>query len=271
MRAALPLLLAAACWSPPTAAQEAGTLTVFAAASLSRAFEELGGVFEHARPGIVVRFNFAGSQQLAVQLEHGARADLFASADERWMRYTEDRGLLAAPPRLFAHNRLIVIVPAGGSIPVRRLQDLARPGTKLVLAAEAVPAGRYSREVLARMEAAPGFPRGFARQVLANLVSEEENVRAVVAKIQLGEADAGMVYASDASGNAAARLTLLAIPDELNVLASYPIAPLRGARAPGLAKAFVELLLGIEGRRILERHGFVPAAREGSVAPAAAR
>ncbi|HUF36063.1 MAG TPA: molybdate ABC transporter substrate-binding protein [Gemmatimonadales bacterium] len=248
----------------PAAAQEARSLTVFAAASLSGAFRDLVGAFARRHPGIDVRLNFAGSQQLAVQLEHGAKADLFASADERWMRYLADRGLLAAPPRLFARNRMVVIVPAARTGGVRGLADLARPGVKLVLAAEAVPAGRYSREVLARLEAAADFPNGFARKALANVVSEEENVRAVVAKVQLGEADAGMVYASDARGGAAAGLTVLAIPEDLNVLASYPVAPLRASPA---AEAFLRLLLEAEGRSILERHGFIPV----PVAPADAK
>jgi molybdate transport system substrate-binding protein len=272
MRTALSLLLALIGGAGPVAAQESGALTVFAAASLSTAFEELGDLFERENPGAVVRFNFAGSQQLALQLEHGARADLYASADVRWMRYAAERGLLAAAPRFFARNRLVVVVRAGGSPAPRRLQDLALPGTKLVLAAQAVPAGAYSREALARMERAPGFPPGFARRVLANLVSEEENVRAVVAKVQLGEADAGMVYASDARGRAVPRLTVIEIPEAWNALAEYPVAPLRDARAPSLAEAFLRVVLGAEGQRILERHGFVPATSPPrTVAPGAAR
>lgn len=233
-------------------------LTVFAAASLSGAFEELGRVFERAHPGTRVRFNFAGSQQLAVQLEHGAAADLFASADERWMSYLAERELLAAPPRLFAHNRLVVILPKANPGRIRALEDLARSGLKVVIAAEAVPVGAYSRQALARLGGAPGFPADFDRRVLANVVSQEENVKAVVSKVQLGEADAGMVYASDASGAAARRLRVIAIPEAQNVVADYPLAVLAGARAPAAAAAFAELVLGPEGRRVLQRHGLIP-------------
>ena len=259
MQAALSLLLVAL-GAGAAAAQDPPSLTIFAAASLSGPFRDLAGAFARRHPGTDVRLNFAGSQQLAVQLEHGARADLFASADERWMAYLADRGLLAAAPRLFARNRMVVIVPTTRRGPVRELADLARPGVKLVLAAAAVPAGRYSREVLARLEASGSFPDGYARRTLANVVSEEENVRAVVAKVQLGEADAGMVYASDALGGAVAGLAVLAIPEELNVLASYPVAPLREARGAPSAAAFLGLLLGPEGRSILARHGFLPVA-----------
>ena len=257
-------------------AQETGAvepeLTVFAAASLTGAFQELGAGFEKAHPGTKVRFNFAGSQQLAVQLEHGAAADLFASADERWMSYAAERNLVAGTPRLFAHNHLVVIVPTANPARIGSLQDLARPGIKLVVAAEAVPVGGYSREVLVKLAQAPGFPAGFDRKVLANVVSEEENVKAVVAKVQLGEADAGMVYASDAIGKVAKDLRVFPIPEPQNVRADYPLAVLRSARAPVAAAAFASLVLGPEGQGVLRRYGLIPAAvRSGMAASAGAR
>ena len=263
VRAALCLLAGIA---PPAsmAAQERGPaeaeLVVFAAASLSGAFQELAGVYQRTRPGTRVTFNFAGSQQLAAQLGQGARADLFASADERWMRYVAERDLLADAPRLFAHNRLIVIVPSSDPARIGSLHDLARRGVKLVVAAEAVPVGSYTREMLARLARAPGFGDDFDRLVLANVVSQEENVKGVVSKVQLGEADAGVVYASDAVGPVSRRLRVIPIPESRNVLASYPLARLRGARSPGTAAAFVDLILGDEGQAVLERHGLLPAA-----------
>jgi molybdate transport system substrate-binding protein len=244
-------------------------LTVFAAASLSGAFQELGTTFERAHPGTRVRFNFAGSQQLAVQLEHGAAADLFASADERWMSYVAERELLADAPRLFAHNRLVAIVPKTNPARIGTLQDLAKRGVKVVIAAEAVPVGAYSRQALANLARASGFPEGYDRRVLANVVSQEENVKAVVSKVQLGEADAGIVYVSDATGNAARHLRVLAIPEAQNVIADYPLAVLSSAKAPAAAAAFAELVLGDEGQRVLQRHGLIPAAvRTGMLAPA---
>jgi molybdate transport system substrate-binding protein len=235
-------------------------LTVFAAASLTGAFQEIGGMFEKAHPGTRVRFNFAGSQQLATQLEQGAIADVFASADERWMSYAAEKDLLAGPARLFAHNRLVVIVPATNPARIGRLQDLGRRGVKLVVAAEAVPVGAYTRQSLSKLALAPDFSRDYDRRVLANVVSQEENVKAVVTKVQLGEADAGVVYASDATGSVARHLRLFSIPEEQNVVADYPIAVPKGARAPAAASAFVELVLGRVGQEVLKRFGLIPAA-----------
>lgn len=270
------LVILAALSGGRISAQETGAaepeLTVFAAASLTGAFQELGAIFERAHPGTRVQFNFAGSQQLPVQLEHGAAADLFASADERWMSYAAERNLLAGTAQLFAHNRLVVIVPATNPARIGSLQDLARRGIKLVVAAEAVPVGAYSREALAKLARAPGFPADFDRRVLSNVVSQEENVKSVVAKVQLGEADAGMVYVSDAIGAVARYLRVFPIPEPQNVRADYPLAVLRAAKAPVAAEAFVNLVLGAEGQGILQRYGLIPVAvRSGMAASAGAR
>jgi molybdate transport system substrate-binding protein len=257
------LVLAALAAAWPTAPRghqpDPAVLTVFAAASLTDAFEELGAAFRARHPDAAVRFNFAGSQQLALQLEHGASADVFASADQRWMAHVDSLGLAAHVPAIFAHNRLVMVVPKANPGRVGQLQDLARPRLKLVVAADAVPAGRYTREMLGRLSRQSGFPGGFLRRALANVVSEEENVKAVVAKVQLGEADAGVVYRSDVTPAVAPRLTVLDIPDPANVLASYPIVVLAGASEPALAREFVALSRGPEGRQVLERHGLVPA------------
>ena len=254
-------------------AQETGVaepeLMVFAAASLTGAFQELGAIFEQAHPGTRVQFNFAGSQQLAVQLEHGAAADVFASADERWMSYAAERNLLAGTPRLFAHNRLVVIVPVTNPARIGSLQDLARRGIKLVVAAEAVPVGAYSREALTKLARAPGFPAAFDRKVLANVVSQEENVKSVVAKVQLGEADAGIVYVSDAIGGVARYLRVFPIPEPQNVRADYPLAVLRAAKAPVAAGGFVSLVLGPDGQKVLQRYGLIPAAVSSGMAASA--
>jgi molybdate transport system substrate-binding protein len=240
--------------------QGRAVLTVFAAASLTDAFEEIGSRYRTLHPGTGLRFNFAGSHQLAAQLELGARADVFASADRRWMDRVAGLGLAAGPPAVFAHNRLVIIAPSADASGVRRPEDLARPGLKLVLPAEAVPAGRYARQVVRALALSPGMSPGFERRVLANLVSEEENVRGVVAKVVLGEADAGLVYRSDVTPGVATRLRLVAIPDSVNAPASYFIVALNQSAHPAEARAFVELVRGPEGRAILARHGFLPAA-----------
>jgi molybdate transport system substrate-binding protein len=235
-------------------------LHVFAAASLSDAFGEIASDFERAHAGVRVQLNLAGSQQLAAQIEQGAAADVFASADTRWIDYLDQRSLLQGRALVFARNRLVVIVPRANPARISRLQDLARSGVKLVLAADAVPAGKYSREALDRMAQSPGFDPGFARAVLANVVSEEENVKGVVSKVQLGEADAGMCYRSDVTSQAARAVKVLAIPDTVNVLATYPIAVLRGAQQGDLAREFVTLVTSARGQHALQRHNLIPAA-----------
>jgi len=233
-------------------------LTVYAAASLTAAFGELGDSLQRRMPGLVVTFSFAGSQQLALQIEQGAPADVFASADRRWMQELRDSGLVEGEPRVFAHNRLVVIAPAASE--VRRLEDLARPGLKVVLAADAVPVGRYARQALEKLSGSGGLAADYGRRVLANVVSDEENVKAVVAKVQLGEADAGVVYVSDVTPEVAPRVRQIAIPDPANVIADYPVAVLRRAPNPPAARAFVDLLLSPVGQRALAAHRLLPAA-----------
>ena len=232
-------------------------LTVFAAASLTDAFVEIGQAFEGSHPGANVVFNFGGSQNLRTQLEQGAQADVFASASQKEMDAVVAAGL-AAPgaARTFVTNQLVVVLPNGNPGAVQTLQDLARPGLKLVLADEAVPAGRYAREVLDRLNAKYGA--SFRDDVLANVVSNEDNVKQVLAKVQLGEADAGIVYASDAL--AASELITIAIPAQANVVAEYPIAALAGAPSPALAAEFVDFVLSPEGQSILRKWGFTPVA-----------
>lgn len=247
----IPLLLCVAAGLP---AQQ--TVTVFAAASLTEAFTILGKSFELAHPGVAVKFNFAGSQVLATQMEQGARADVFASADQRWMAYAGDKNLLGDAPQVFARNRLVVVIPKSNPGAVEKLQDLARPGLKLVLAGRQVPVGAYSREALKRLSVAPGFPAHYDQLVLANLVSEEENVRAVAAKVQLREADAGIVYQTDVSESVRPQLRLLEIADPYNPIAEYPIASVRGASA--LGPEFVKLVLSADGQALLAARGFLP-------------
>jgi len=238
-------------------ASERHTLHVFAAASLSDALADLARTFERTRPGLVVRCSFAGSQQLAAQIEQGAAADLFASADQRWIAYASERGLLAGEPVEFARNRLVAIVPASNPARIRRLQDLARSGVKLVLGADAVPVGRYARIAIRNLAHAPGFDSDFAVRALRNVVSEEENVKSVVGKVQLGEADAGVVYRSDVTPAIARFVHVLELPDSANVIASYPMALVRGGAEPEAAREFMDLVLSSEGQQALERHGLL--------------
>jgi molybdate transport system substrate-binding protein len=158
-------------------------------------------------------------------------------------------------------------VPRTNPARIGKLQDLARRGTKVVVAAEAVPAGKYSRETLQNLAGAPGFPPEYDRRVLANVVSQEENVKAVVAKVQLGEADAGLVYRSDVTPAVSRFVRVFEIADPYNVIASYPIAVLKAARNPEAARQFVELVSSDAGQRVLQQHGLLPAAAAAPAAP----
>jgi molybdate transport system substrate-binding protein len=184
------------------------------------------------------------------------------------MSYAAEKGLVEGDAAVFARNRLVVIVPRANPARIGSLQNLTRRGTKVVMAAEAVPAGKYSREALQHLAGAPGFPPEYDRRVLANVVSQEENVKAVVAKVQLGEADAGLVYRSDVTPAVGRYVRIFEIPDAYNVIASYPIAVLKAARNAEAARQFVDLVSGEAGQRVLQRHGLLPA---GTAAPAGAR
>lgn len=238
---------------------QAVEINVFAAASLTEAFGELARLAERQHPGWHVDLQLAGSQQLAMQIEQGAPAAVFASADEHWMRYLGDRGLLAGEPQDFAHNRLVVIVPKANPARIERIEDLARPGIKLVLGAAAVPVGRYSRDVLANLSGSAAFGPDYREHVLRNVVSEEQEVKGVVAKVQLGEADAGIVYGSDVTAKVAGAVRMLPIPGPQNVTATYPIAIVKNAADLSAARAFVALVLSQEGQQVLGSHGLIPA------------
>jgi molybdate transport system substrate-binding protein len=232
-------------------------LTIFTAASLTDAFKEMGANIEQANPGTRVTFNFAGSPTLRTQLAQGARADVFASADEPNMQGAQQEGTIAGEPRLFVRNQLVAIVPAANPAQVMRLHDLAKPGVKLVLTNKEVPVGNYSRQALTKMSQDAAFGSEFATRVLANLVSEETNVKQVVAKVQLGEADAGIVYSSDVTPAVRGAVQVLAIPESFNVIAQYPIAVVRDAPNATGARAFIDYVLSPAGQAILTKHGFL--------------
>jgi molybdate transport system substrate-binding protein len=252
---ALSLFLSACGSAASTAAAvpEPRTLTVFAAASLTDAFTEIGKAFEAANAGVTVAFNFAGSQALRTQIEEGAPADVFASANTKEMDSLVGGSFVSqGVPQFFLTNKLVLILPADNPAGLENLADLATPGIKLVLAAEEVPVGNYSRQALDLMNSQYGS--NFKDKVLANIVSNEDNVKQVVAKVQLGEADAGIVYTSDAI--AAPDLKSIEIPSELNVIAQYPIAPLAETANAELAGEFVAYVLSTEGQAILQKWGF---------------
>ena len=250
----------AGCAAAPSGGPDGQTLTVFAATSLSEPFRAIAAEFEAVNPGINVTFNFAGSQTLRTQLEHGAAADVFASADWRQMAAVKAADLLGKVPEYFATNRLAVATPIGSSV-VHDLSDLARPGVTIAVAAAEAPAGAYARESLALMAADTEFPADFAEKTLANVVTNETNVRAVAQKVALGEVDAGLIYETDAeAAQYASALRVIPIPLEFNPAAQYPIAALTTAAHLDAALAFIAFVQGDQGQAILREHGFAPPA-----------
>jgi molybdate transport system substrate-binding protein len=236
-----------------------GELTIFTAASLTDAFKEMAAQIGQANPGTKLTFNFAGSPTLRTQLAQGARADVFASADEPNMFGAEKDGTITGEPRIFAHNMLVVVVPANNPPGIKTLQDLAKPKIKLVLTNKDVPVGNYARQALEKMSQDPAFGNDFATHVLANLVSEETNVKQVASKVQLGEADAGIVYSTDVTRAIHSAVRVINIPPEFNVIAKYPIAAVKGSHNEPGARAFIEYVLSPAGQAILQRHGFLVA------------
>jgi molybdate transport system substrate-binding protein len=236
---------------------DGGELTVFAAASLTDAFEEIATDLEGANEGLEITYNFAGSQALATQLREGAEADVFASANTAQMTAAAENGSIAGEPVTFVRNRLAIVTPAGNPAGIDGPEDLGNPGLKLVLAQAEVPVGRYSREAVCLMGAdAATYGDGFVDRVGANIVSEEEDVREVLTKVELGEADAGIVYVSDANV-AGDDVRLIDIPDAVNIVATYPIAPVAAGDA-ALAEAFIAYILGPDGQATLGSFGFEP-------------
>jgi molybdate transport system substrate-binding protein len=220
----------------------ANEIKVFAAASLTAAFTELGQRYTSANGGTKVTFNFAGSQALATQIRQAAPADVFASADTTNMDKVKD---LVGTPQNFASNLLQIVVEKGNPKAVKGLDDLANPDLKVVLAAPDVPAGRYAAEALN------------TAKVTVKPVSEEDNVKAVVTKLSLGEADAGIVYVTDVTAGGD-KVQGVDIPKDQNVTATYPIATVKAGKAQDKAQAFMDLVLSDQGQQVLKQYGFLP-------------
>ena len=237
--------------SRPDAGLGEGELIVFAAASLREAFSVIAEDFERAHPGVDVVFNFAGTQELRTQLEHGAACDVLASADLRHVDELVKRGRVRTPV-IFARNEPVMVVAPEASSSIRSLADLPN-AERIVIGAAEVPIGRYTLALLDRAAATLGAD--FRSRVLARVVSREPNVRQVLAKVRLGEAHAGVVYRTDVRGDAA--VVVVAIPGDVNVIADYPIAVVSDAAQPGLAQAFIEHVRSNDGQAALRRAGFL--------------
>jgi molybdate transport system substrate-binding protein len=239
-------LVLAACGGGDDSGGSSGTsaseIKVFAAASLTAAFTKIGEQYSSANGGTKVTFNFAGSQALATQIQQAAPADVFASADIPNMDKVKD---LVGTPQNFASNLLAIVVEKGNPKGVKTLDDLASPDLKVVLAAPEVPAGKYAAEILGKAG------------VTVKPVSQEDNVKAVVTKVSLGEADAGIVYVTDVTAGGD-KVEGVDIPEDQNVVATYPIATVKASKAQDKAQAFMDLVLSDQGQQVLEQYGFLP-------------
>lgn len=244
------LLLMAACGGVasqpaggPSAPEITGNLTVLAAASLTDAFTVIRDQVHRKYPGIVTTFSFAGSPTLVTQIQQGAPADIFASADQANMQKVVSGGFASGTPSVFAHNKLEIAVQAGNPKHITGLSDLTNPSIKVDVCAPGVPCGTYSTTTFARAG------------IKVTPVSQEQDVKSVLTKVGLGEADAGIVYVTDVK-SAGSQVTGVTIPDNLNTTAEYPIAELKTTRSDAAARAFIDYVLGPDGQATLARFGF---------------
>lgn len=239
--------------------KEGGTLTILAASSLTDAFGELGNTFAEQNEGVEVKQTFGASSDLLAQIQQGAPADVFASAAQEEMDTAQKDGLVSGTPRVFVKNREVIMVPKDNTANINSLEDMARPDIKLVLAAKDVPAADYAIEILGK--ANKEYGPDFEQDVLSNVVSREADVRASVNRVVVGDADATFGYASDYTPDIRDKVKVIKIPPDLNIIATYPIAALKDAKDPELARKWVDLVTSEEGQKVLEKWNFEPAAK----------
>jgi molybdate transport system substrate-binding protein len=244
--AAVVALIVSACGGEASTQASPVTVSVFAAASLTDSFKALGDAYHHDHSSVTIRLNFAGSPTLVTQIEQGAQADVFASADTTNMDRLRGDGFTSGTPQVFAHNKLEVAVAPGNPKHISSLADLARPGLVYISAGPTVPAGKYAARALEKAG------------VSVTPKSLETDVRSVVSKIELGEADAGIVYTTDVKA-AAGKVDGVAIPDSYNVVATYPLVAVKDSKHADAAGAFIAYVLSATGQSKLEAFGFLHA------------
>jgi molybdate transport system substrate-binding protein len=248
------IALVAACTAGP--ATQATDLTIFAAVSLKGALDKAKPAYEASHPGLTLTVSTDSSSALETQIEQGAPADVFLSADEANPRKLVSGGFAGGDPVAFAGNQLTIIVPADNPAGLNSPADLARSGSKVIAAGDAVPITAYATQLVDNLARDPGYPPGFAAAYADNIVSKEDNVKAVVAKIELGEGDAGIVYVTDAA--ASTKVKTIGVPDAANVRATYAGVVVKASPNSEAAKAFLDWFAGPDGQAILSSFGFLP-------------
>jgi molybdate transport system substrate-binding protein len=251
------LIITCGCTAPTQTAQ-GKQVTVFAAASLTDAFTEIGQNYHANHSDTNVTFNFDGSQILQTQIENGAYADIFASASNTQMNALKSQGYMNnSTVNVFAKNKLEVIIPKGNPAHIESMSDLAKPGVKIVIGVQSVPVGNYTLQVLDKMANDTAYGPDYKNRVLSNVVSKEPNVNNVVTKVVLGEADAGFVYQSDVPVKQKDQVDKIVIPDKYNVMAQYPIGILKQAKDPVLTQDFINYVNSPAGQAVLQKYGFI--------------
>lgn len=234
------------------------SLKIYAASSLTESFDAIKTAYQAVHPNVTITYNFNGSQALEQQLANGAPADIFASADVSHMTLAKSAKLVTTS-QIFAKNKLVVIVPISNPGHITSLNDLDKSGVKLVVGVPAVPVGKYGLQVLDNLGKAAQYGAVYEKSVKANIVSQEEDDKSVVSKVQLGDADAGIVYRTDVTTAEATKVSIIPIPDQYNVIAQYPIAVLTGSTQQQAAQSFVSYLLSSDGQSIMEKYNFISA------------
>ena len=234
------------------------SLTIYAAASLKAALAKATTAYEAANPGTTLSISTDSSAALETQIEQGAPADLLLSADMANPQKLVDKGLAAGGITKFAGNLLTVIVPAANPAGIQTPADLARSGVKVIAGGDTVPITKYAAQVVANLAKQPGYPADFVAKYTANIVSKEDNVAAVVAKIELGEGDAGIVYVTDAKTST--KVMTISVPDAANVPATYGGIVVKASPNVAAAQAFLAWIAGPDGQTILASFGFLPPA-----------
>ncbi len=240
----------------PATAAVAVDLTIYGAASLKGALEKAKTAYEAAVPGTTLTISTDASSALATKIEQGAPADVFLSADTKNPQDLVDKGLTDGPAVDFAANELTVIVPADNPAGITTPADLAKSGVKIIVAGDEVPITKYATQLVDNLAKEPGYPADFAAAYAANVVSKEDNVKAVVAKIELGEGDTGIVYVTDAA--ASTKVVTVDVPDSAKVLATYAGVVVKASPNAVAARAFLAWLGGPDGQAILADFGFLP-------------
>jgi molybdate transport system substrate-binding protein len=231
-------------------------LTILAGASLAGVLEDVKGAYGAAEPGTTLTVSTESSAALATQIEQGAPADVFLSADTANPKRLVDGGLSTGEAVTFAANRLTIVAPADNPAGVSSPADLAKPGLKIIAAGDEVPITAYAKQLVANLAKEAGYPAGFEAAYAANVVSKEDNVKAVMSKIEIGEGDAAIVYMTDA--RASTSVTTIAVPDSANVTARYAGIVVGASPHQEPARRFLGWLTGPDGQAVLTRFGFLP-------------